>query len=352
VATITKRKRKDGKTVYFVQIRKSHAPARRKTFMRYSDAKQWAAKVELEQEQLAAFGGSLIQPHSFKELAEIYLKDYLSSGEAAKKSDNTRRAQIPFVHDWMDILGRYQLKDITPLMIERARESLRVPGRGNSSLNRRLNVLSHIFRTAIDVYGWMRENPCKKLPRYPEPNGRIRFLSKSELKRLLEAVDKSPYKPLSLIVRMALITGMRKMEILSLTWEQINFETGLLELPKTKNSDRRVYPLPKKLLTDIQNHKQYARSTLLFPAHNKPDKPIIFYPYWRLAIKEASIQDFRFHDLRHTAASYLAMSGESLRTITDVLGHRSISTTMRYTHLSQEHKGRALELLQNKIKID
>lgn len=124
-----------------------------------------------------------------------------------------------------------------------------------------------------------------------------------------------------------------------------------MTLRETKNGDMRGVPLTGKALALVKEHARIRRrldTPLLFPGAN-PAKPVDLRAPWLAALKKASIQDFRFHDLRHSAASYLAMNGASLNEIAAVLGHKTLAMVQRYAHLSESHKAGVVERMNSAI---
>ncbi|MEM7618679.1 MAG: site-specific integrase, partial [Pseudomonadota bacterium] len=121
-------------------------------------------------------------------------------------------------------------------------------------------------------------------------------------------------------------------------------------LHKTKNNERRVIPLTSHAYDLIREHKKVQRidTDLLFPS-KKGDKPYEIKKSWESALKAADIKNFRFHDLRHSAASYLAMNGASLAEIAEVLGHKTLQMVKRYAHLSDAHTSSVVESMNERI---
>jgi len=151
-------------------------------------------------------------------------------------------------------------------------------------------------------------------------------------------------------VLLALSTGMRRGEILSLTWDDLDPERRTIILQDTKNKERRAVPLvgvAYRLLRDLRKSRS-NESDLLFPGSD-PERPVDIRKPWETALKRAEIKDFRFHDLRHSAASYLAMSGASLPEIAGVLGHKTYQMVKRYAHLSDQHTVAVVERMNEKI---
>jgi integrase len=162
--------------------------------------------------------------------------------------------------------------------------------------------------------GWIKENPLNFVSKLKEPNGRIRYLSDEERENLLIACQDSKNPYLHTIVILALSTGMRLGEILNLPWSNVDFKHQRIILEETKNGERRQVPLKGKaleLLQQLQN-QHILCSKLLFPSKYYFNKPTDIRSAWENALKRASIKNFRFHDLRHSCASYLAMNGCSI----------------------------------------
>ena len=174
------------------------------------------------------------------------------------------------------------------------------------------------------------------------------WLSDAERKRLLAACERSRWDKLSLLVKMAIGTGARRAELLGLHWCDIDFDRHTATLHTTKNKDKRVLPLPDAIMVELQPFRRVGK-VLVFESRHNPGRPTAVRLHWEAALKAANVTDFRFHDLRHTAASYLVMGGASLAEIGDILGHRSAQTSKRYAHLSTEHKAALAERLLGKM---
>lgn len=222
--------------------------------------------------------------------------------------------------------------------------------RTNSTVNRYLAILSHLFTVSVREWGWSHENPVLKVTRLKEPRGRVQFLSDDERVRLLEACKKSESEYLYTVVVLALSTGARKMEILGLKWRDVELSRGVITLHETKNGERRVLILTSLALKLMKQHAKIRtlHCNLVFPAKSF-DKPIDLTTPWETALKRAEIKDFRFHDLRHSAASYLAMNGASLAEIAEILGHKTLSMVKRYSHLSEAHTSKVVAKMNEKI---
>ena len=156
--------------------------------------------------------------------------------------------------------------------------------------------------------------------------------------RLLQACKGSSNPYLYPVVVLAISTGMRRSEILNLTWKDVDLEKRRIVLQQTKNGDRRLVPVAGLALMLLKEvfEKRNPNVKLLFPS-SISSKPIDLRFAWEQVLKESEIESFKFHDLRHCCASYLAMSGTSLAEIAEVLGHSTLNMVKRYAHLSEAH---------------
>lgn len=143
-----------------------------------------------------------------------------------------------------------------------------------------------------------------------------------------------------MLVHMALTTGARRGELIGLKWSDINFNTRTAHLAVTKNGSQRVLALTADLLTELSRFREIGTS-YVFPSPSRLNQPFTEFDYhWQTARKAALLLDFHFHDLRHSCASLLAMNGASILEIAEVLGHKSITMTQRYSHLCNAHKAK------------
>lgn len=147
-----------------------------------------------------------------------------------------------------------------------------------------------------------------------------------------------------LIVLLALNTGMRKNEIRFLKWNDIDFDNNMILLKQTKNGHERAVPIVQSVIAALKDHMKNRYSVYVFP-NASGSKPTAFMGSWVLMKARLPFSDFRFHDLRHTAASHLTMAGVPLITVADILGHKTLEMTKRYSHLSNQHKLEAVEKL-------
>jgi integrase len=198
-------------------------------------------------------------------------------------------------------------------------------------------------RKAVE-WGMVEEDTLKRVRRVKllqENNRRLRYLSQEECVALVDACG-THLRP---IVLTALNTGMRKEEILSLEWEKhIDLRHGFILLDQTKNGERREVPINQSVRTVLAGITRRIDSPYVFvngQGHRYQDvKKSI-----DAACRRAGIKDFRFHDLRHTFASHLVMAGIDITTVKALLGHKTLTMTLRYAHLAQSHTQNAVSVL-------
>lgn len=255
----------------------------------------------------------------------------------------------------IEAMGSKPMDEISPILIEkykrdrRASVTRRGTQRAPSTVNRELELLSKTFSLAIDQ-GLAINNPCQKVKRFREDNERNRYLSDEEEVRLLSVLigQRASLRP---VVVLAIHTGMRRGELLRLRWPNVDFVRGLIHVmnshrEQTKSGHSRSIPM-----------NQIAREQLLSLQSESGDTEYVFVNRqtgeprtdvktgFRSACREAGIEDFHFHDLRHTAATRLGDRGVDTRRIMAILGHRCIQTSARYTHATDEGLRRAMDTL-------
>ncbi len=220
-----------------------------------------------------------------------------------------------------------------------------------STANRYMIALSTAFSMAVNEWEWIQDHPMQRIAKLQEPRGRVRFLDDDERKRLLAACQQINSEHLYFLVVLALSTGARHGELINLRWKDVDFKRNVIVLHDTKNKERRVLPLAHHALELIKAHHEArdVATDLLFPAPRKPNEPWASRSAWQTAVTKAGLEDFRFHDLRHSAASYLAMNGASLAEIAEVLGHKTLAMVKRYAHLSEAHTAGVVERMNQKI---
>jgi len=280
-----------------------------------------------------------IQKHQkikFEKMGKLFLENY------SKPNKRSWRRDEEIVGHLTDFFKGRQLHEIGSLDIEKY-ERKRREEVSPATVNRELSGLRNMYNRAIE-WGIATKNPVKLVKFFHEDEGRLRFLEKEEIKRLYNVCPGY----LRSIVVLAVCTGMRKGEILSLKWPDVDFRRKIITILKTKGQKKREIPIGVGI------------SRLLLKQRKHPDNPYVFCyedgrrigsfkRAFKTALKRAEIEDFTFHDLRHTFASYLVMSGVDLKTVQEIMGHSSFTTTLRYAHLARNHKRRAMEIFDSRM---
>ena len=357
MAHIQERVTKAGKRHYRVQVRLRGYPTQTATFHRKTDAIDWAQRTESSIREGPYFKSSEARKHTLAEVISRYV-------EHVAPSIKTGRERVRHLKWWKEQLGDFVLADLNAAAIATARDRLLATPKKNgdrrapATVSRYLASLSHAFSIAKREWGWAEENPTLSVQKPKEPSGRVRFLSEDERQRLLNACRASENKYLYPIVVLALATGMRRGEILGLTWERVDLMQGRITLHKTKNGTTRVVPLAQHCMTVLKAHAvgHESQRGLLFPGKETQNRftdpattPMDIRAPWLKALEDADIHDFRFHDLRHTAASYLVMNGATLAELAEILGHKTLQMVRRYAHLSEPHAAKVVASMNEKM---
>jgi integrase len=214
-----------------------------------------------------------------------------------------------------------------------------------ATVNRELALLKHMLGKAVRE-GIISTNPAKEVKLFPEKPNKLRVISRDEFSELFnEASDF--LKP---ILNIAINTGMRRSEILNLTWDDIDLVKRYIYVGDTKNNDYRIIPINETLLETLKAIRKSNPNNYLFTNGNGEAVKSVKTAFWG-ALRRSGIAHCRFHDLRHTFATNLVMAGVDIVTVQELMGHKDISMTRRYSHPTPEHKKQAVEKL-NQVAID
>ncbi len=355
MANIEKRTSSIGKVSYRVLVRLKGYQPKSATFERLTDARDWAQKTESAMKDKRYFKTAESKKHTVVDMIERYIK-------RVKQHNPKRYSDVKAPLDWWkEELGYCVLADLSKSLITEKIEKLvaRKYTLKNSAVklisparvNRYIAAFSHACTIAVNEWEWLEHHPLQKISKMKEPRGRVRFLDDEERKRLLQVCQHSKCSCLYTVVVLSLSTGARFNEIMSLKWQDVDLNRRIITLHDTKNKERRVLPLAGQALELIREHNRVRRidSTLVFPSPRNPKEPYKIRTAWNSAVKEAGLEDFRFHDLRHSAASYLAMNGASLAEIAEVLGHKTLQMVKRYSHLSEAHTASVVAKMNERI---
>ena len=288
-------------------------------------------------------------------IAALYLDAY-------RGRDTSRPHRI---NAWVRLLGAKPLAAITPEEIDTGMDTLAnepakcyggldadgnpifrkrtISRRSGATLNRYLVALGALFTWAKRQRLVPRafDSPARHVEKNTETRGRVRYLSDDERDRLLNACRESVWPRLFLLVMMALTTGARRGELLALRWCDVDTDRAEAVLHDTKNGDRRVLVLLPQVLTEMERFTPADASksaALIFRSRLRPSQPYSVSKVFNQAMDDAGLKNFKFHDCRHSCASYMAQSGASLLEIADTLGHRQLRMVQRYAHLNTDSR--------------
>jgi len=312
----------------------------------YADGRRHREKVggkqaainRYQQRQVEKREGRLPQPQ--RNVAfDAFVREYL-------ETTRTRLRSFPmlqiYAKRWIKFFGSRPLRAILPLMIERyvaQREKQVAP----ATVNRELAFVKRLFAVAMEN-GLVDRNPAKPVKFLREPSGRVRFLSDEEEVALRAKVGKKDWP----VIAFALNTGLRRGEQFNLRWDNVNLANRVLTIPRSKHGGSRHVQLNDTAMAILRALPSRFHSRWVFPSATgkSPMSANNFrYRVFEPAVRDAKVEDFRWHDLRHTFASRLAMGGVDLNTIRELMGHKTLAMTLRYTHLSPTHLHQAVKLL-------
>lgn len=303
------------------------------------------ALVKLEDQRKAIRDGKEPEPikrilnYTFSQLAEEYIKWC--------ERQRSFRSKKGFILQLVETFGNIPLKHFTTKLIEQYQTERLQKGNKPATANRLIATLKHCIHKG---YQWemLSEETLKRLRQVKlleENNRRLRYLSKEECQSLVSNCQGNT----KAIVITALNTGMRKGEILSLKWDNVDLKHGFILLDITKNGERREIPINDTLRSVLQGITRrldipYVFHDSITGKHYKDVKRS-----FNTALRRAGIRDFHFHDLRHTFASHLIMAGVDITTVKELLGHKTLTMTLRYAHLAPTHKVKAVDVLDNTL---
>ena len=202
--------------------------------------------------------------------------------------------------------------------------------------------LKKVYRMAVDN-NYLLKNPWQNIKKFPVKNYSVRYLKPDEEERLFKVLPEY----LKGIVIVALNTGLRKSNILELRWEQINFDFNFIEVLENKGNKHLLIPLNEKLIQFFSNKPDVERKGYIFinPETGLPYKDI--KKAWSTALEKANIENFRFHDLRHTFATRLIEKNIDIVVAKELMGHADISTIMIYVHSDADRKKNAINVIDD-----
>ena len=276
---------------------------------------------------------------TFQEMIEKYLSEYSIS-----KTPSGRLRDISIAKRLIPFFGNLMLKEITPLLIVNYKAQRRKAGAKPATLERELCLMRRAFNLAVREWEWVSDNPVLRVSKERFNNQIDRWLSLEEEEGLFNACPEWLRK----IVVFALNTGMRQGEILDLQWPNVDLFRKTVAIMKSKNGEKRTIPINQKVLEVLipLSKVRHIKNSHVFSsqAGTRLEKRNLLRAFYQ-AIEKAEVQNFRFHDLRHTFATRLVQSGIDIYTVAKLLGHKDIRMTQRYAHHSTESLRGGVEVL-------
>ena len=345
MATIDKRSGKKG-TTYRVRVRLYGGDSETRTFTSLTLARQFAAQAEKEVQEGRFVEQSEARKHTVTDAIERY------KTEIKFKNSKNKLIKESQLNWWKNLVGSILISNLTPQLLSEIKSNFLKTHTG-ATWNRYKSALSSVLSLCAGEWGWCFINPASKIKAEKESPGVVRYLDEEERRRLLTVAKNYPLHAMYPFILLALSTGMRKGEIKRLKWSDIDFENASVLVEITKNGSPRRLPIPPFCYQALKEYSKIRKinSPLIFPSavESKPTIPLRIESYWRDIKTKAELKNFRFHDLRHTFASYLAMNGASALEISELLGHRDMQMVKRYAHLTSKHNAELLNRLDKKL---
>jgi integrase len=362
MATIRERTAKDGSKHFHVQVRRAGYPAITASFPTRRLAERWATTKEASMIEGRHFRDVEARNRTVAEAIDRYLEEELPK----KKDAKTRKPRLLW---WRERIGSLKLAEVSAAkIVEQRNKLLREPyvkakpgskgsllkegeapreyTRGPKTANRFLAYLSHVFTIARKEWHWTATNPFDGVSKYKEGAGRVRCLSDEERVALLRATANDPQ--LHVVVMLALSTAARAGELVGLAWSDVDLKAGRLLLRKTKNSQPRVVWVHGEALRLLKEHAKVRRLGDERVFVSAKGKRYDYRDSFEAACAAAKVQDFHFHDLRHSAATYLAREGATEQQLKAIGGWKS-GVVSRYVHLAAQDAKDVLAKMNEKV---
>lgn len=346
------RRDKKGKIRYqrIVEIyRQGRRIYKSKTFDTKRDGLEWEQKLKYEIDKGIITRESL-KKRTFADAIEKYTTAVLS-----RREKNVRNI-LHHLNWWKQQIGHLQIADVTPSVLSECRDLLLNEPSPKGKLRKSGTALRYIASASVVLehcvkeWMWIPQNPIRSIRKPSAGKGRTRFFSQEEIQKIRVGCAESGSQFLLSIFIIALHTGMRRGEILSLRWEDIDFKNKEIKLATSKNGEPRDVPMTEqvyRVLCDLAESVQLNLSGLLFSSPTNPSKPRDIKSSWERVLKKVGIEDATFHTIRHTTCSYLAQLGISPILIARIVGHKDSRTTDRYTHAVKSHIREAIGKLES-----
>lgn len=347
MATIRKIKTKK-KYKYQADVRLHGYPRKTRLFDLKRDARKWADSFENSLRNGKNSACQMSTEITVSIMINKFLNEFV---ESDYKSEQYRKDIKYRLCRWKGVIGDFLLCNVTTRILVEKRNMMLIekPKRTPSTINRYFSALSAVFTKAVNEWQYMEYNPVRSIRPLKEPTGRTRWLSDDERKRLIKNAILIHNKPMYELIVLAISTGARKSELLGIKKQNVLLKKNKILIENTKNRSNRALYINDTSCRIVKSLiSKYPQKTYLFSS-KKGDVPMTIEPEWKNLLGKSNIKNFRFHDLRHTAAAYLAMNGATLNEIAELLGHKTFNMTKRYAHIADSHLKQVSEKMQNKI---
>lgn len=356
VATIEERTDSKGNTTFRVKVRIRGEKPRTRTFKRKTDAKAWAAKAESDIGHGVYVPTTADRTRTLADLIDKTIAEHLPTKDNNKSADKV----ATLLQWWRAEMGEVTLDKLTPDRIRAARATLRArkTRKGTpltaATANRYLAALSVATKWAWKELGWLPRNPVLEISKGGESAGIVRSLSNTERTALVAAAKASGDPNMHTAIMLALATGQRAGALRSLTWADVDFDRRALRLINTKNGESRWVPLIDIAFAELKAHleRDPTKEGWLFKSTTREAAAEINGKVWMDTKRAAGLTgdaNFRFHDLRHTAGTYLNEAGASAIQIAAALGHKTLAMAQRYSHQSPEFTRSVFDKIGSRI---
>ena len=291
---------------------------------------------------------------------EKFAEKYLEYAVLNKKPKSAKRNEVS-INALMPYFKGKLIGSIHPFMLEQYKKSRREEGRARGTVNRELDTIKNMMGKAVE-WGYLTKNPLRDVKRFREDNEQMWVLTPEEEEKLLGACAKSPQRGgqgkryLRDLVLFALHSGMREQEIFNLRKERVDLNNRFLVVVDTKNHEDRRVPINDTLKEIVERRMKDEGSEYLFHNSRGGRLTVLTSAFWN-AVKLAKLVRsevrgneteevrFRFHDCRHTFGSRLGMAGKDLKTIMEIMGHKTTRVALHYQHPMPSHKLEAVRAL-------
>lgn len=322
--------RKKGEGQWHVQIRKRGYPSQTKTFTKEADARRWATIIESEMERGIFVSRTEAEATLVKDVLKRYEEEVLP----------TKRGMMPEksrIKSLMETFGDYRLASLSAAQVARFRDD-RLKVVSSQTVIHEINLLNRVLKAATLDWGIALPGglPTSQVRKPVKPRGRDRRVTPAEIEKILEATESSELRA---IVTLAVETGMRRNELASLMWDEVDLKKQTAHLPKTKTDVPRTVPLSKAAVAALKSCG-CVHSGRVFSLQGES----MSQAFERAcAPHRANVAGVRFHDLRHEATSRLFEKGLNVMEVAAITGHKTLDMLKRYTHLRAEDLAKKLK---------